>query len=48
YRGAEVRIAAVSRTVLVARKPVAVTVLVAQTRQGKEAIAQGVAQRAAA
>ena len=48
FRGAEVRIAAVSRTVLVDRQPVAVQVLVAQTRQGQEAIAQSVAQRAAA
>ncbi|WP_347311719.1 sensor histidine kinase N-terminal domain-containing protein [Defluviimonas sp. SAOS-178_SWC] len=48
YRDTEVRIAAVSRMVLVARKPVPVLVLVAQTRQGQEAIAQRVAQRAAA
>ncbi|OYX44616.1 MAG: hypothetical protein B7Z02_04730 [Rhodobacterales bacterium 32-67-9] len=48
YRDTEVRIAAVNRMVLVARKPVPVLVLVAQTRQGQEAIAQRVAQRAAA
>lgn len=48
YRDTEVRIAAVGRMVLVARKPVPVLVLVAQTRQGQEAIAQRVAQRAAA
>ncbi|MCB2127751.1 MAG: sensor histidine kinase N-terminal domain-containing protein [Rhodobacteraceae bacterium] len=48
YRDTEVRIAAVVRTVLVARKPVPVMVMVAQTRQGQEAIAQSVAQRAAA
>ncbi len=48
YRDTEVRIAAVNRMVLVARNPVPVLVLVAQTRQGQEAIAQRVAQRAAA
>ncbi|MGB7262036.1 MAG: sensor histidine kinase [Albidovulum sp.] len=48
YRDTEVRISAVSRMVLVARKPVPVLVMVAQTRQGQEAIAQSVAQRAAA
>lgn len=48
YRGAEVRIAAVTRVILVARQPVQVVVMVAQTRQGQEAIAQRVAQRAAA
>ncbi|MCV2872573.1 sensor histidine kinase N-terminal domain-containing protein [Defluviimonas sp. WL0050] len=48
YRDTEVRIAAVARMVLVARKPVPVLVMVAQTRQGQEAIAQRVAQRAAA
>jgi two-component system sensor histidine kinase TctE len=48
YRDTEVRIAAVARMVLVSRQPVPVTVLVAQTRQGQEAIAQRVAQRAAA
>lgn len=48
YRDTEVRIAAVNRMVLVARKPVPVLVLVAQTRQGQETIAQRVAQRAAA
>lgn len=48
YRDTEVRIAAVNRMVLVAREPVSVLVLVAQTRQGQEAIAQRVAQRAAA
>lgn len=47
YRDTEVRIAAVARMVLVARKPVPVLVMVAQTRQGQEAIAQRVAQRAA-
>lgn len=48
YRDTEVRIAAVTRMVLVARKPLPVLVLVAQTRQGQEAIAQRVAERAAA
>lgn len=48
YRDTEVRIAAVARTVLVARKPVPALVLVAQTRQGQETIASNVAQRAAA
>lgn len=48
YRDTEVRIAAVARMVLVAREPVPVLVMVAQTRQGQEAIAQRVAQRAAA
>jgi two-component system, OmpR family, sensor histidine kinase TctE len=48
FRDTKVRIAAVSRTVLVNRQPVRVLVLVARTRQGQEAIAQSVAQRAAA
>ncbi len=48
FRDAEVRLAAVTRTVLVNRQPVPVLVLVAQTRQGQDAIAQSVAQRAAA
>ncbi len=48
FRDTEVRIAAVSRTVLVNRQPVPVLVLVAQTRQGQETIARSVAQRAAA
>jgi len=48
YRDTEVRIAAVTRMILVARRPVPVRVLVAQTRQGQAAIAQSVAQRAAA
>ncbi|GAB4382756.1 sensor histidine kinase [Albidovulum sp.] len=47
YRDAEVRIAALSRSLLVARRPVPVQVLVAQTRQGQAAIASRVAQRAA-
>lgn len=47
YRDSEVRVAAVARMVLVARKPVPVLVMVAQTRQGQEAIAQSVAERAA-
>lgn len=48
YRDTEVRIAAVERMVLVARRPVPVMVMVAQTRQGQEAIAARVANRAAA
>lgn len=48
FRDTEVRIAAVTRMILVARRPMPVLVLVAQTRQGQEAIAQSVAQRAAA
>ncbi len=48
YRDTDIRIAAVARTVLVARHPVSVLVLVAHTRQGQEAVAQTVAQRAAA
>jgi two-component system sensor histidine kinase TctE len=48
YRDAEVRVAAVARTVLVARLPVQVLVMVAQTRLGQDAIAQRVANRAAA
>ncbi len=48
FRDTEVRIAAVARMLLVAREPVPVLVMVAQTRQGQEAIAQRVAQRAAA
>jgi two-component system sensor histidine kinase TctE len=47
FRDTSVRIAAVGRTVLVNRKPAPVRVLVAQTRQGQEAIAQKVANRAA-
>lgn len=46
FRDTEVRIAAVSRTVLVRRQPVPVLVMVAQTRQGQKAIADRVAQRA--
>ncbi|WP_343080433.1 sensor histidine kinase [Ostreiculturibacter nitratireducens] len=46
YRDTEVRVAAVSRTVLVERSPVPVLVLVAQTRAGQEAIALSVARRA--
>lgn len=48
FRDTEVRIAAVTRMIRVAREAVPVQVLVAQTRQGQEAIAQSVAQRAAA
>lgn len=48
YRAAAVRVAATSRTVLVNRKPILVTVAVAQTRQGQEAIAQRTANLAAA
>ncbi|MCB2135601.1 MAG: sensor histidine kinase N-terminal domain-containing protein [Rhodobacteraceae bacterium] len=48
YRDTEVRVAAVARTVRVARAPVQVLVLVAQTRLGQNAIAQRIANRAAA
>ncbi|WP_263732943.1 sensor histidine kinase [Defluviimonas sp. WL0002] len=48
FRGAAVRIAATSRTVLVNRQPLLVSVAVAQTRQGQEAIAQRTANLAAA
>jgi two-component system sensor histidine kinase TctE len=47
YRDTKVRLAAVGRTVLVARAPVPVLVIVAQTRQGQDVIAQRVARRAA-
>lgn len=47
FRDTRVRIAAVSRTVLVDRRSVSVLVMVGQTRQGQEAIAGAVANRAA-
>ena len=47
YRDAEVRIAAVSRNVVVANQSVQVLVLVAQTRFGQKAIADLMANRAA-
>ncbi|MCB2094484.1 MAG: sensor histidine kinase N-terminal domain-containing protein [Rhodobacteraceae bacterium] len=47
YRDTQVRIAAVKRTVLVARVAVPVLVVVAQTQLGQDAIAQRVARRAA-
>lgn len=46
FRDTEVRVAAVARTVLIARRPVPVLVMVAQTRAGQEAIAVRVARRA--
>jgi two-component system, OmpR family, sensor histidine kinase TctE len=48
YRDTEVRIAALQRTVLVQNRPLPVTVMVAQTRSGQEAVAAQVANRAAA
>ena len=48
YRDTEVRIAALRRTVLVQDRPMPVTVMVAQTRSGQEAVAAQVANRAAA
>lgn len=48
FRDTEVRIAALERTLLVDRRPVAVAVLVAQTRLGQEAIVAAMANRAAA
>jgi len=48
YREFAVRIAVTNRAVLVNRQPILVTVAVAQTRQGQEAIAQRTANLAAA
>lgn len=48
FRDTEVRIAALERTFLVDRRPVAVAVLVAQTRLGQQAIVAAMANRAAA
>ncbi len=47
FRDTKVRVAALTRTLLIERKPVVVTVMVAQTRQGQDAIAGRVANRAA-
>ncbi|MDZ4095851.1 MAG: sensor histidine kinase N-terminal domain-containing protein [Paracoccaceae bacterium] len=48
YRDVQVRIAAVQRRVVIAGQVQPVTVMVAQTRQGQEAIAARIANRAAA
>lgn len=48
YRDTQVRIAAVSRSLRIDNRPAALLVLVGQTRVGQSAIAQGLANRAAA
>jgi len=48
YRDAELRIAAVSRSLRIDNRPATLLVLVGQTRAGQSAIAQGLANRAAA
>ncbi|NCM95833.1 MAG: sensor histidine kinase [Rhodobacterales bacterium] len=48
YRDTQVRIAAVSRSLRIDNRPATLLVLVGQTRAGQSAIAQGLANRAAA
>jgi len=48
YRDTELRIAAVSRSLRIDNRPATLLVLVGQTRAGQSAIAQGLANRAAA
>ena len=47
FRGTQVRIAAVERSVLVERSPIRAVVMVAQTRQGQAEIVASIANRAA-
>ena len=48
YRDAELRLAAVGRSLMIDNRPTPVLVIVAQTREGQRAIAQQLANRAAA